>query len=101
VEPCDNSSVVSHVIPSSPFPWLGWTLPAKPPCCALSNVVEDIVKDMSPTSLTEGADTVVVHPPMPAPEGEFLDTIDNIWDQAPVDTGNLHQLQILLLVLIQ
>jgi hypothetical protein len=40
---------------------------------------------MSPTSQTEGADEVVVNPPMPAPEGEVIDTIDDVWDQAPVE----------------
>jgi hypothetical protein len=78
----DDSSVVSHAFLTPP---LGQTLPAKPLCCTLSDVVEDIVKDTSPTSQTEGADKVIVNPPMPAPEGEVLDTFDNDGDQAPVD----------------
>jgi Reverse transcriptase (RNA-dependent DNA polymerase) len=67
------------------LPELGQTLPAKPPHRTLSNVVEDIVKDMLPTSRTEGADEVLVNPPMPAPEGEVIDTIDEVWDQALVE----------------
>jgi hypothetical protein len=74
-----------RVFPSPPPPKLGRTLPAKPPCCTLSNVVEDFVKDMSLTSQTEGVDEVVVIPPLPAPEGEVLDMINNVWDQALVD----------------
>jgi hypothetical protein len=81
----DNSLVVSCVFPSPPSPKLGQTLPAEPPHCTLSDVVKDIVKDMLPTSQTEGAGEVIVNPPMPAPEGEVLDTIDNMWDQALVD----------------
>jgi hypothetical protein len=80
----DDSSVVSHVFPSPPLPELGQTLPAEPPHRTLSDVVKDIVKDMSPTSRTEGADEVIVTP-MPAPEGEVIDTIDDIWDQALVE----------------
>jgi Reverse transcriptase (RNA-dependent DNA polymerase) len=67
------------------IPKLGQTLPAKPPHCTLSNVVKDIVKDMSLTSQTEGADKSVMIPPMLAPEGEVLDTINNVGDQALVD----------------
>jgi Reverse transcriptase (RNA-dependent DNA polymerase) len=81
----DDSSAVSHVFPSPPLPELGRTLPAKPPNRTLSDVVKDIVKDMSLTSQTEGADEVVVNPPMPAPEGEVIDTTDDVWDQAPVE----------------
>jgi hypothetical protein len=82
----DDSSAVSHVFPSPPLPELGRTLPAEPPRRTLSDVIEDIVKDMSPTSRTEGADEVAVNPPMPAPEGEvIIDTIDDVWDQAPVE----------------
>jgi hypothetical protein len=81
----DDSLVVSRVFPSPPSPKLGRTLPAKPPRRTLSDVVEDIVKGMSPTSQTEGADKVIMKPPMPAPEGEVIDTIDDVWDQAPVD----------------
>jgi hypothetical protein len=33
----------------------------------------------------KGADKVVVNPPMPAPEGEAIDTIDKVWDQALVE----------------
>jgi hypothetical protein len=51
----------------------------------LSDLVKYIVKDMSLTSQTEGADEVVVNPPMPAPEGEVIDTIDKVWDQALVE----------------
>jgi hypothetical protein len=57
----------------------GQTLPVEPPHCTLSDVVKDIVKDMYLTSRTEGADKVVV------PEGEVIDTIDNVWDQALVE----------------
>jgi hypothetical protein len=48
-------------------------------------MVQDMsLQDMSLTSQTEGADKVV-DPPMPAPEGDVLDTNDNSGDQAPVD----------------
>jgi hypothetical protein len=76
----DDSLAVSCVFPSPPLPELGQTLPAKPPHCTLSDVGEGIVKDMLPTSRTEGADKVVVNPPMPAPEGEVIDMIDEVWD---------------------
>jgi hypothetical protein len=81
----DYSLAVSRVFPSPPLPELGRTLPAELTRRTPSDVVEDIVKDMSPTSRTEGADEVVVNPPMPAPEGEVIDTIDDEWDQAPVE----------------
>jgi hypothetical protein len=72
-------------VPAGHFATSVRTLPAEPPLRNLSDVVEDIVKDMSPTSQTEGADEVIVKPPMPAPEGEVIDTIDDVWEQAPVD----------------
>jgi hypothetical protein len=81
----DDSSAVIRVFPSPQLPELGRTLPSEPPCCTLSNLVEDIVNNMLPTSRTEGADEFVVNPPMPAPEGEVIDTIDEVWDQALVE----------------
>jgi hypothetical protein len=49
-------------------------------------VIEDMVQDMSLTSQTEGADKVLVDPPMPEPEGEVVDTNDDSGDQAQVET---------------
>jgi hypothetical protein len=44
-----------------------------------------MVQDMSLTLQTEGADEIVVVPPMPAPEGEVLDTNKDSGDQALVE----------------
>jgi hypothetical protein len=80
----DKSSVVSCVLPAPQSPSLWPTQHTEPPCRTLSDVIDDMVQDMSPTSQTEGADEVVVGPTMPAPEGEVLDTNNDSGDQAPV-----------------
>jgi hypothetical protein len=59
------------------------TQSAEPPCRTLSDVI--MVQNMSLTLKTEGADKIVVVPPVPAPEGEVLDTNKDSGDQALVE----------------